>query len=178
MADQTFKGIISELFEREWKDKNSGEDIILRSFKINSENRFFRTGTNQLKFVVGDAIKFVADGKGNVDLKTVEKIDESDAPPPKSSTKSSPRSGGGGSNGYWEAKAKRDQEVTEPRIAYSAAQKNATALVVAALEAEILSFGQASKGKKLDMLVDFVEQTTIRLAQLQQNAPEILKEVE
>lgn len=179
MADQTFKGIISELFEREWKDKNSGEDIILRSFKINSENRFFRTGTNQLKFVVGDAIKFVADGKGNVDLKTVEAIDEADAPPPKAKAQSKGSGGGGGANSaYWEAKAKRDQEVTEPRIAYSAAQKNATALVVAALEAEILSFGQASKGKKLDMLVDFVEQTTIRLAQLQQNAPEILKEVE
>lgn len=180
MADQTFKGIISEFFEREWKDKNSGEDIILRSFKINSENRFFRTGTNQMKFVVGDAIKFVADGKGNVDLKTVEAIDESDAPPPKSKAQSKGSGGGGGGsrNDYWEQKALRDQEVTEPRIAYSAAQKNATSLVVAALQADILSFGQASKGKKLDMLVDFVEQTTIRLAQLQQNAPEILKEVE
>jgi hypothetical protein len=178
MADQTFKGVIAEFFEREWKDKNTGKDIILRSFKLNSENRFFRSGTTELNYSVGDAIQFVADGKGNVDLKTVEKIDASDAPPPKSSTSSSPRAGGGGSAGYWEKKAQRDQEVTEPRIAYSAAQKNATALVVAALNAEILSFGQASKGKKLDMLVDFVEQTTIRLAQLQQNAPEILKEVE
>ena len=102
-------------------------------------------------------------------------ISSGDTPPPKST-------GGGrsqtGANAYWEAKAKRDQEVTEPRISYSAAQKNATELVTAALAADILSFGQAAKGKKLDMLVDFVEQTTIRLAKLQMDAPEIMKEVE
>jgi hypothetical protein len=176
MSDKTFKGTIAEFFEREWKDRNTNQDIILRSFKLNNENRFFRTGTNALKQSVGDAISFVADGKGNVDLKSVESIDASEAPAPKSSGNSSPRSGGGGANGYWEKKALRDQEVTEPRISYSAAQKNATTLVAAALEADILSFGQAAKGKKLDMLVEFVEQTTLRLAQLQLAAPEILKE--
>lgn len=182
MADKTFKGIISEFFEREWKDRNSGEDIILRSFKINSENRFFRTGTTELDYGVGDAIQFVADGKGNVDLKTVEKIAVEDAPAPKGAggaTRSKgARTGASSRDGYWEEKARRDVEITEPRISYSAAQRNATSLVVAALEADILSFGQAAKGKKLDMLVDFVEQTTLRLAQLQLDAPNILKEVE
>lgn len=175
--DKSFKGVISEFFEREWKDRNSGKDIILRSFKINSENRFFRTGTNVLNHAVGDAISFVADAKGNVDLNTVEKIAAEDAPPAKAPS-SGGGSSGGGANGYWEAKAKRDQEVTEPRISYSAAQKNATALVVAALNQDILSFGQAGKGKKLDMMVDYVEQVTLRLARLQLDAPEILKEDE
>lgn len=182
MADKTFKGVVSEFFEREWKDKNSGEDIILRSFKLNSENRFFRTGTRELGYAVGDAVQFVADGKGNVDLKTVEKIDAADAPPPKGAGGATQgrgaRTGASSRDGYWEEKARRDVEITEPRISYSAAQKNATELVTAALAADILSFGQATKGKKLDMLVDFVEQTTIRLARLQINAPEIMKEVE
>jgi hypothetical protein len=174
MSDKTFKGTIAEFFEREWKDRNTNQDIILRSFKLNNENRFFRTGTNALKQGVGDSISFVADGKGNVDLKSVEAIDASDAPAPKAQSRGS--ASGGGANGYWEKKAQRDQEVTEPRISYSAAQKNATALVAAALAADILSFGQAAKGKKLDMLVDYVEQTTLRLAQMQIAAPEILKE--
>lgn len=178
MAETTFKGVIAEFFEREWKDRNTGEDIILRSFKLNSSNRFFRTGTTQLKQGVGDAIQFTADGKGNVDLKSVMDIAADEAPAPKASTNRRSSSGGGSANGYWEAKAKRDQEVTEPRISYSAAQKNATSLVTAALEADILSFGQAAKGKKLDMLVDFVEQTTLRLAELQMNAPEIMKEID
>jgi len=179
MSDKTYKGVITEFFEREWKDRNSGQDIILRSFKINSENKFFRTGTTALKQGVGDAIQFVADAKGQVDLKTVQDIAVEDAPPAKSGGggKKSFGGGGGARDTYWEDKAKRDLEITEPRISYSAAQRNATSLVVAALQADILSFGQAAKGKKLDMLVDYVEQTTLRLAQLQMAAPEIMKEL-
>lgn len=178
MSDKTYKGVITEFFEREWKDRNSGQDIILRSFKINSENKFFRTGTTALKQEVGDAIQFVADAKGQVDLKTVQDIAVEDAPPAKSGGGGKKSFGGGGARDtYWEDKAKRDLEITEPRISYSAAQRNATSLVVAALQADILSFGQAAKGKKLDMLVDYVEQTTLRLAQLQMAAPEIMKEL-
>ena len=180
MADRTYKGVVKEVFEREWQDRDSGEDIILYSFQIETEKRYFRTGTNKPSFKAGDAISFVADGKsGNVDLKSVSEISEDDVPAPKQRSKGSygkGGSGGGANSKYWEDKAKRDVEITEPRISYSAAQKNATELVTAALAADILSFGQASKGKKLDMLVDFVEQTTLRLAELQINAPEIMKE--
>ena len=123
----------------------------------------------------------MADAKGNVKLANVTAIEADDVTPPKPSasgsrTSSARTQGGGGRDTYWADKAKRDETITEPRISYSAAQKNATHLVTAALAADALSFGQAAKGKKLDMLVDFVEQTTIRLAQLQVNAPAILKE--
>lgn len=178
MADQTKTGRITEYFEREWKDRNTGRDIILRSLKIDSANQFFRTGTTDLsgQYPVGTGIKFVHDAKGNIDLDTVSEVEvEASSPPPK---KAYSKGGGNQRNDYWEQKAVRDIEITEPRISYSAAQRNATTLVAAALEADILSFGQAAKGKKLDMLVDFVEQTTLRLAQLQMNAPEIMKEIE
>lgn len=179
MADKTFKGVIDEVFEREWQDRDTGEDIILYSFKVNGNNRYFRTGTNKPPIKAGLAYSFVADAKsGNVDVKSFNEIESEDVPAPKARAKSSGGGfkGGGARDSYWEDKAARDIEVTEPRISYSAAQKNATELVTAALAADILSFGQAGKGKKLDMLVDFVEQTTIRLAQLQMNAPAILKE--
>jgi hypothetical protein len=177
MADKTFKGIIAKVFEREWEDRDSGEDIILYSFQLEDNKRYFRTGTKKPKITEGKAYSFVADAKsGNVDVKSFEEIETEDVPAPKASSNSrGSRSGGGNaSSKYWEDKAKRDVEITEPRISYSAAQKNATTLVAAALEADILSFGQAAKGKKLDMLVDFVEQTTLRLAALQLDAPTIL----
>jgi hypothetical protein len=182
MADRTYKGVVKEVYEREWSDRDSGEDIILHSFQIESEKRYFRTGTKKPTFKAGDAISFVADGKsGNVDPKSVKGIVPEDVPSPKSegrgnggSRSQSARSQGGSRNDYWENKERRDIETTEPRISYSAAQKNATSLVAAALAADALSFGQASKGKRLDMMVDYVEQVTLRLARLQMNAPAIL----
>ena len=178
MSDRTYKGVVKEVFEREWTDRDSGEDITLYSYQIETEKRYFRTGTKKPTFKAGEAISFVADAKGNVKLANVTSIEADDVTPPKPEGRTSPTraTGGGSRDSYWSDKAKRDESITEPRISYSAAQKNATALVVAALHNEALSFGQAAKGKKLDMLVDFVEQTTIRLAQLQMNAPTILKE--
>ena len=178
MAEQIIKGVVREVFEREWQDRDSGEDIILYSFQLEDNNRYFRTGTKRPKIATGTAYKFISDPKGNVDLKSIEEIEAEDVPAPKKKAYGGSRgSGGGGANQkYWEDKAKRDVEVTEPRISYSAAQRNATTLVAAALAADALSFGQAAKGKRLDMLVDYVEQTTLRLAQLQINAPAIMKE--
>ena len=182
MADRTYKGLVSKTYEREWNDRDTGEDIVLYSFQIDGDKRYFRTGTNKPGIREGDAISFVADAKSNnVDIKSIEKIDADDVPAPKQSYGGGRGKASGGGNArdtYWADKAKRDEQITEPRISYSAAQRNATSLVVAALEADILSFGQAAKGKKLDMLVDFVEQTTLRLAQLQLDAPNILKEAE
>ena len=180
MSDKAYKGVVSATFEKDWTDRDTGDAIVLRSFKIDGENQFFRTGTTDLKDIrEGNYISFTADARsGNVDFKSVEKVEgeaPARAPKPTASRKSSgSASSGGGRNDYWEQKAIRDVEVTEPRISYSAAQKNATALVTAALTHDLLSFGNAAKGKRLDMLVDFVEETTLRLAKLQLAAPEII----
>lgn len=182
MSDTTFKGVVSKLYEKEWQDRDSGRDIILHSFQIESEKRYFRTGTKRPNFDEGESISFVADSKsGNVDIKSVKKVavETVQAPKPTGST-ASKQTGAGSRDGYWAEKEKRDIEVTAPRIAYSAAQKNATTLVAAALSAEpcALSFGSTAKGKRLDMLVDFVEQTTLRLAALQAEGHTLLAEYE
>lgn len=174
MSDRTYKGVVTEVFEKDWTDRDTGKEIVLYSFQIEGEKRYFRTGTNKPNFEDGDAISFVADGKtGNVDLKSTKQVKAETvaAPKPKSAPSSSSV---GGRDSYWANKEAHDREVTEPRISYSAAQKNATALVAAALASDAISFGSTAKGKKLDMLVDFVEQTTIRLAKLQMDAPTIL----
>ena len=181
MADRTYKGVVSKLYEKEWEDRDTGDDIILHSFQIESERRYFRTGTNAPSFSEGDSISFVADGKsGNVDLKSVKTIEAETVRAPKAATSAGGKSASAGvsRDAYWANKEKNDLEVLRPTIAYSAAQKNATHLVCAALSADALSFGSTAKGKRLDMLVDFVEQTTLRLATLQTMAPAILEEYE
>lgn len=181
MADKAYKGVVQSTYEKDWTDRDSGDKIILRSFQIDGEKKYFRTGTTDLRDVrEGNYISFTADERsGNVDFKSVEVV-EGEAParapkPTGRSSSGSASSGGGSRDTYWADKALRDQEVTEPRISYSAAQKNATQLVCVAMQQDLLSFGNAAKGKRLDMLVDFVEQTTLRLAQLQIAAPSIIK---
>lgn len=185
MSDKMYKGVVTNTYEKDWTDRDSGENIVLRSFKIEGESRYFRTGTNNSSAIAeGNYISFSANTQsGTVDLKSVEIVEgeaPARAPKPSASTAGKPKSArsaaSGGRDTYWADKAARDVEVTEPRISYSAAQKNATALVAAALAADALSFGSTAKGKRLDMMVDFVELTTLRLAKLQMNAPALLKE--
>ena len=131
MADRTYKGLVSKTYEREWNDRDTGEDIVLYSFQIDGDKRYFRTGTNKPGIREGDAISFVADAKSNnVDIKSIEKIDADDVPAPRQSSGKSYGGGRGGgaasSSKYWEDKAKRDQEITEPRISYSAFSRSAT----------------------------------------------------
>jgi len=173
--DNTHKGVVSKLFEKEWTDRDSGKEITLHSFQITNEKRYFRTGTKKPTFDEGNMISFVSDSKnGNVDLKSVKVLEEEVVQAPKPTGSTASTGSAGGRDEYWANKEKRDIEVTAPTIAYSAAQKNATALVAAALAADALSFGSTAKGKRLDMLVDFVELTTLRLAALQTDAPALL----
>jgi hypothetical protein len=174
MSDKTEKGVVSKLYEKDWTDRDTNAQIILHSFQIEGNRRYFRTGTNKPPFNEGDSISFVADGQsGNVDLKSVKTVEAETVVAPKPTSAAS--SGAAGSrDAYWANKEKNDVEILRPTIAYSAAQKNATALVAAALAADALSFGSTAKGKRLDMLVDFVELTTLRLAALQTDAPALL----
>lgn len=182
MASKAYKGVVAAVYEKPWTDRDTGDEIVLHSFQLDNEKRYFRTGTERLgEIKEGKYISFTADARSNnVDVESVTEAEGS--PPtraPKAKGKSNySKSSGGSRDSYWEDKARRDVEITEPRISYSAAQKNATELVVAALNHDLLSFGNAAKGKKLDMMIDFVEQATVKLAALQMQAPEIMKEID
>lgn len=180
MSDKAYKGVVNATYEKDWEDRDSGDTIVLRSFQIDGEKKYFRTGTINVKTIVeGAYISFTADARSNnVDVKSVEVVEgeaPARAPKPAANRSSGGSASSGGRDSYWADKGKRDVEITEPRISYSAAQKNATAIVCVAMEQDLLSFGNAAKGKRLDMLIDYVEQATLRLAQLQVAAPEILK---
>ena len=171
---QNYTGVVSEKSYKDFKDRETGEDIVLKSFRIEGSGKWFRTGTRELPVGEGQAIKFSANPQnGQVDLKTVEEIEASDvrvAPKPpshKGSSGGNYKKKGGGENWearqvYWENKEKRDIEIVEPRITFSAAQRDAVSVVTAALAHDSLSFGNTAKGKRLDMLLDYIDQVAAR----------------
>ena len=178
----SIKGQVVEVFERDWAGRTG--PIKLYSFKINGDNRFFRTGEESL-VKQGDVVEFDADGKGNVSNLFVvdnQPVQQQRSAPP-------PRTGGGykqkqaEKDAYWSDKEQRDiareqrqQETVEPRITWSSAQSDAVAVVTAALQHDLLAFGNANKSAKLGLLLGFVDQVTARFAAQRWNAAKLLKQ--
>lgn len=175
---------MTEVSAKPWTSKDTGQPITLYSFKIQGSNRWFRHGTTEMPFREGDVVSFVNDPQGNVDIPVqvgnAGAAPAQPAPPPAGNANrgrapaSGGRPAGGGSGGssrddYWKQKEERDiekerkyQEVDVPRMSFSASQDRAVNLVSAALEGGALSFGNASVGKRLDMLLEYVDQVTDR----------------
>ena len=70
------------------------------------------------------------------------------------------------------------REVDVPSMRFSAAQDRAVALVSAALANDALSFGSVAKGKKLDMLLGFVDQVTRKFYADNMDAPALALDIE
>lgn len=157
-------GIVERTYAKAWEGRNGS--TTLHSFQIKGDRRYFRTGEKPSP-AEGSSIRFSADDKGNVkDLEYVESA------APKAPT-SAPRPAAAKADSreaYWDNKEKRQQEVVEPRITFSSAQSDAVALVTAALQHDILSFGNANKAAKLGLLLDYVDQITERFAAQRWNA--------
>lgn len=149
--------------------------VTLYSFQLEGDRRYFRTGTAQPPFANGDFIEFDAvekNGNFTVTMDTINKIAQQEVQQAPKPTGSPTAGTGGGYNpqkdyaekdGYWQRKEAGDA-VRDARINFSASQRDAITLVVAALEQDCLSFGNVAKGKKLDMLLDFVDQVADRFA--------------
>lgn len=194
MGNGTFakQGRVREYSEKPWTDKFTGNAITLYSFRIEDDNKYYRHGTEDPGCREGDFIQFVTDGNNNVEFNSIQKTEapQSARPSPAQSAKTSgqrPQSKRTGSTGatsrdqYWADKEARDlekdaryQSTDVPRMSFSAAQDRAVRLVAAALEHDALSFGSVAKGKKLDMLLDYVDQVTDRFFLQSIGAPERL----
>lgn len=182
------RGKVVEMSSRDWTG-DDGKTIVLHSFKVNSDNRWFRTGTDRPNLNEGDFVEFEFAPKGNrVDLSSIKQIDASEAPPPAPPAAKKSFGGGGakkkgGENWdargkYWEDKEKRDIEVVEPRITFCSAQSDAIDLITAALANDCLSFGNMAKGAKLDYLYELVDQTTLRFYKQRIEAAATIREME
>ena len=199
MANQfNITGQVAKVYTKAWFDNKRDEEIILHSFQLQNEKRYFRTGTKNPRISEGETISFTFNtDNGEVDMNTLKK---------ETNDGKSSGAGGGGSNnrgnsgggrsgtasgaagagsrdGYWEKKAIDDKAKDEryqttdiPRMSFSAAQERAVHLVAAALDNDALSLGQ-KKGDKLDLVLEFVDQVTDRFFLQSMNAPEHIKNI-
>ena len=165
---KTFKGTVDVVSAKPWTDTKTGQNITLHSFKLAGMGKWFRTGTNSPGISEGDNIQFVENGN-SVDVASIEKVAASEVQQaPRPAGGAAPKKGGQlARDDYWANKEERDKErevydkaVRSPMIEYQSARKDATALVVAALGKDAISFGNTAKSKQLGMLVDFVEEVT------------------
>lgn len=158
---KTWTGKVTELFERDFQGTK------LHSFKIEGVDRWFRTGKEKLPFGQGTFISFT-ERNSQVDLSTVQ---ESDTPPSASSTeeteaaasKSNPAAATGSS-----------APTVGQKMAWEAARRDATRIVATALEVEgkgldVLPWAKnVAKGKRLDLLVSYVNQVAKQLLEQQE----------
>jgi hypothetical protein len=170
------QGVVQQVSEKPFTDK-WGKNITLFSFQLQGNQQWFRTGTNRPPCQQGENISFVYEQQGNnakVDPQSIQG-GSAGAPPqvpqqygsaPQAAPQAQPApvAPAATRDTYWKDKEDYDKKVTQPRIAYAAAQKSAVSIVTAALANDILGFGSAKKGDKLDMLIEYVEEVTGRLA--------------
>jgi hypothetical protein len=177
-------GLVDRVFEKPWKDARKG-NIVLYSFKVKGNDKFYRLGDTKPSFRETDRVEFESDDNGRVTDLVVSKGNPTEAAPTSSSTSgetSRPNSGksssGSSREDYWNDKAVRDVEVIEPRISYAAARHDAVALVGIALQYDLLTFGNANKSAKLGLLQDYVDKVTLRFARQGLDAPDLINGVE
>ncbi len=194
-------GVVSQVSAKPFTDK-WGKNITLYSFQIQGDNGWYRTGTNAPQCNQGDQVQFVFEQQGNnrkVDNNSIQVTGSGggapqQAPPqmqqgnqpmqaPQAVPQAAPapqqaRGGANTRDDYWKNKEEYDKGVTQPRIAYAAAQKSAVAIVTAALANDVLGFGNAKKADKMTMLMEYVEQVTCELALKLHHAHEIMATLE
>ena len=193
------QGQVSQVSAKPFTDK-WGKNITLYSFQIQGDQSWYRTGTNLPPCNQGDNISFIFEQQGNnkkVDPNSIQgggqpmqpQVQQPQQAPMQQQQPNSNFAppGGSGSQGqkapaatrdtYWKDKETYDKSVTQPRIAYAAAQKTAVSIVDMALKADVLSLGSGKKADKLELLINYVEEITGRLALKLDSAHEILAEL-
>lgn len=184
------QGIVSQVSSKAFTDK-WGKALTLWSFQLQGDNRWYRTGTEVPQFAQGQQISFVFEQAGNnskVQPNSVQVVGGAPAapaaapppPPPaapqRANTGAPRKAAAGAKDDYWANKEAYDKEITQPRIAYSAAQKVAVEIVGLALQHDMLSLG-TKKADKLELVLNYVDEITGRLALKNQHAHEILAEL-
>lgn len=159
-----------------------GKNITLWSFQIGGDNSYYRTGTNQPQISEGQNITFDFEQQGNnkkVNPQSIQVVQgEGNVQGSGQQSAQAPQANRGGTrDDYWKNKEAYDKEVTQPRIAYAAAQKSAVAIVTTALANDALGFGSAKKADKMELLIGYVEEVTNRLALKLDSAHEIMAEL-
>jgi hypothetical protein len=180
------QGVISNVSQKPWFDSKRNQNIVLHSFQLQGGGQWFRTGTTAPPPVGSHVIFSVGDRQQVNNMQVVGQAVVQTAAPAPAQRPAAPRGGyqsGGNRDDYWKQKEARDIEKDEryqavdiPRMSYSAAQTAAVQLVSAALQHDCISFGNATKGKKFDILLQMVEDVALKLASNTLSSPSALAE--
>jgi hypothetical protein len=172
-------GTVTTVSAKPFTDK-WGKNITLYSFQIGGDQAWYRTGTNEPPCKEGDIINFVFEQQGNnkkVDPSSINVTGQGNVPTPQAQPARAASSGGNSRDDYWKQKEAYDKEVTQPRISYAAAQKNAVQIVKTALECDALGFGSAKKADKMEMLLNYVDEVTNHFAVRLDSGHEIMADL-
>lgn len=172
------QGVIEVVNSRQWKN------LTFYSLKLQGDDKWYGCGTDQPPAGKGTSVSFTwapdkkgypAIAKGSIQAGGA--TGGNAAPAATTSAPTSTTSGGNSRDTYWKDKENYDKEVTTPRISYTAARGHAVSLVSAALAADALSFGSAAKGKRLDLLLEYVDEVTNKFFMESMDAHEHYKQL-
>lgn len=157
-------GTISNTSAKDWSGRNG--TVVLYSFQLDNGREWYRCGTTKPPFGKGDTVAFeYTDQNGArtlVDgtMTRTEQAQVQKAPPVAKAGKV--QENWDARAAYWDAKEKREIEVVEPRITLSASRTAAIGVIGLALQHDAIVFGNASKGARLGIILDAIDEVTAR----------------
>ena len=158
------KGVVGNTSAKDWAGRNG--TVVLYSFQLEGDRQWYRCGTSKPPFVKGDSIQFdyVEDAKGAATVKdgSIVKVAATEAVRAPAVKTGKVSENWDARAAYWDAKEKREIEVVEPRITLSASRTAAIGVVGLALAHEAIAFGNASKGARLGIILDAIDEVTSR----------------
>jgi hypothetical protein len=175
MPNAIMTGIVSEIPTPKEFTNKFGKTMLLHSFKLQGDNRWFRCGTRQLPASVGDAIQFSYDvEKNNVEVESVRPVPREAVAkgPDVAAAAGRARTAGGSKDAYWTDKEARDiererynREVVQPRIEFQSARRDAVSLLPVLLANEAVPgiTAKTAPNKKLAAIMACLAEVTADL---------------
>ena len=147
-----WKGKVSKVNERDWGSKK------IYSWQLEGTNMWFRCDTDPV-LVVGKCYSFEGDSPNKIDRVSIQMVEESEVKAEaKAQTSRSNDVPPTTSPDYWRWKQMQDLD-RQAYFDWRDARADATRIVCAALDNDVLALG-SSKGKKLDILIGQIKDTT------------------
>ena len=152
-----WSGEVSKVNERDWGSKK------IYSWQLKGANLWFRTDDKRFSLQIGECYSFGGPSPNKIDWESVKVITEEDLKAEVSASASTtvpPTS----SPDYWRWKQIHDLARQE-YFDWRDARADATRIVCAALDNDVLALGQ-KKGQKLDVLIGQIKETTRQLLEI------------
>lgn len=157
---RTWTGVLEEISSKDWNQ------ITLWSFRIEGEDRWFRTQKTALEVPLGTTITF-NERNNQVDLASVEQSTASAEPVSDTAAPAIMTAPTVGNASSTDVSASNSSSTDiGKRIRWQAARRDACSVIVAALHTDTLPWNtNLAKGKRLDMLRGYITELTTQFVE-------------